>query len=193
MTVARLFPIVLLLVACGGGSGEAGDETGDETGDARVDRPAMVADTQLVIDSTGAVLEIVTRRRPSKAREIQPRAGSGDPDAPDVLRALEPETVHSLLQGATPPWYVIDVRGARAYATEGHLPNALLVPLESLEENVEDLHVRADQAVLVYGDEGDDAWRAGRLLASYGFPRVRVLEGGLPAWRRAGLPIEGGS
>lgn len=189
MRRSRLALAVLLLAGCGGGS----DRTEDGGDAAPVDTPAVVADTQLVVDSTGVVLEIVTRRSRTSVRAVRPRAGSGDPDAPDVLRVLDPGTVHSLLQAASPPWYVIDVRDARAYVTEGHLPNALLVPLEALEENVEDLHVRSDQTILVYGGEGNEAWRGARLLASYGFPRVRVLEGGFPAWKRAGLPLEGGS
>ncbi|MBW3660739.1 MAG: rhodanese-like domain-containing protein [Gemmatimonadetes bacterium] len=173
------------LLGCRGGEVEADREGGS------ADTRAVVADTQLVVDSSGAILEIVTRRSRPGIREVKPRAGAGDPDAPDVLRALEPTTVHSLLQGATPRWYVLDVRDARAFATEGHLPGALLVPLAELEGNVDDLHVRTDQVLLVYGGEGNEGWRAGRLLASYGFPVVRVLEGGFPAWRAADLPVEG--
>lgn len=187
----RRFPfagaiVLALLAGCGQGNGPEADGP-----DVPVDTPAVVADTQYVADSTGVVLKIVTRRNRPQLREVKPRAGSGDPDAPDVLRALEPRTVRSLLQGATPPWYVIDVREPRAYATEGHLPGALLVPVDLLEENVDDLHVRTDQVVLVYGKGTDDGWRAGRLLASYGFPVVRVLEGGIEAWKRADLPVEG--
>lgn len=178
--------VFALLAGCGGDPEPGGDEPA-----VPVDTPAVVADTQLVVDSAGVVLEIVTKRNRRKPTEVKPRAGSGDPDAPDVLRGLDPETAHTVLQGTAPPWYLIDVRGARAYAGEGHIPGALLVPLDQLEENVEDLHVRTDQGVLVYGRETTDGWRAGRLLASYGFPTVRVLEGGFAAWREAGLPVEG--
>lgn len=182
--------IGLLIVALLAGCGERSEPEGS---DDAVDTPAVVADTQFVVDSTGVILEIVTQRSRSAARAVKPRAGSGDPDAPDVLRALEPKTVHSLLQGAMRSWYVIDVRDARAYTVEGHLPGAFLIPLDRLEENVEDLQVRTDQTVLVYGADTADGWRAGRLIASYGFPVVRVVEGGFGAWRRAGLPVEDGS
>lgn len=183
----------LLAAGCGGGNGEAPDPAADSTAVGGADTPAFVADTQFVVDSSGAVLEIITSRRGgSRVREYRPRAGAGDPDQPGVLGALDPETARSMMQAARPPWYVIDVRDSRAYAGEGHLPGALLVPLDQLESNVDDLHVRTDQTVLVYGGHGDAGARAGRLLASYGFPRVRVVEGGFPAWKAAGLPVEGG-
>lgn len=195
--IERPFPrwsigVVVLLAALGAGCGGGAEADAPDGADAPVDTPAVVADTQLVVDSSGAVLEIVTRRNRPAPREVKPRAGSGDPDAPDVLRRLEPATVRSLLELDSPPWYLIDVRGPRAYAREGHLPGALLVPFDQLEGNLDDLHVRTDQGVLVYGSQTADGWRAGRLLASYGFPNVRVLEGGFEAWRRAGLPVEGG-
>lgn len=189
-------PAALLVAACGGG-GE-GDPGAPDTPAADIPGSGpgaveTVADTQVVVDSSGAMLEIITSRtgRPA-VREYRPRAGAGDPDQPGVLGTLDPAAARSLMQAARPPWYVIDVRDARAYSTGGHLPGALLVPLDQLEANMDDLHVRTDQTVLVYGDAGDAGIRAGRLLASYGFPRVRVVEGGFPAWKAAGLPVEGG-
>lgn len=153
---------------------------------------AMVADTQVIVDSAGNALELIIGRPVDpNLREIFPRRGAADPDAPAAVRALAPRQAHALMQAAAPPWYVIDVRGDEEFVREGHLPGALLVGLPHLEENLNDLHVRSDQTILVYADEGRRAERGARLLASYGFPTVRVLEGGFSAWRRAGLPVEG--
>ena len=107
-----------------------------------------------------------------------------------LARVEEARAARSLMQGATPAWYVIDVRDARAFATRGHLPGAALVPLEVLEANVADLHVRTDQIVLVYADDEARAVRAARILAGYGFPNLRVLGGGMAAWERESLPVE---
>lgn len=154
--------------------------------------PRFVADTQLVVDSLGNELMIVSKRTAHLVpREVRPRAGAGDPAAPDAWRVVEPRSARSLMQAAQPPWYVIDVRDSRAYATRGHLPGAALVPLEILEGNVADLHVRNDQIVLVYADNEARAVAAARILAGYGFPHLRVLGGGLEAWGRGGLPVEG--
>jgi rhodanese-related sulfurtransferase len=156
------------------------------------DTTQFVADTQVVFDSLGNELMIVSKRTAHLLpREVRPRAGAADPGAPGAWRVLDPRSARSLMQAATPSWYVIDVRDARAFATRGHLPGAALVPLEVLEENVEDLHVRTDQVVLLYGDDEGRATAAARILAGYGFPNLRVLGGGMTAWEREGLPVEG--
>lgn len=146
------------------------------------------ADTQVVRDTLGNEFLVITTGR-SRIRRVVPRAGSGDPG--DVTR-MDPADAHEARSAARPPWYVIDVRDARAYVGEGHLPGAALAPAEVLEANLDDLHIRTDQVVLVYGDDSTRAEDAARLLASYGFPDVRVVAGGYPAWKRAGLPVEPG-
>ncbi len=162
---------------------------GEEVATDRDPEPAvMVADTQFVVDSSGANLLIITGR--TDVREFQPRKGSGDADAPDAYRELPPKTVHSMLQAARPPWFIIDVRTDDEWVGMGHLPNATLFPLELLEQNVEDLHIRTDQFVLVYGRDTGHGRTAARVLAAYGFPHLRVLQGGFGAWQRADLPIE---
>ncbi len=164
----------------------------ETVGGAEVSAPRFTADTQMVVDSLGNELMIVSKRTAQLLpREVRPRAGAGDPDAPDAWRVVDPRSASSLMQAATPDWYVIDVRDSRAFATRGHLPGAALVPLELLETNVADLHVRTDQIVLLYADDEARAARAARILAAYGFPNLRVLGGGMAAWEREGFPVEG--
>ena len=67
---------------------------------------------------------------------------------------------------------------------------AALVPAGQIMGNVEDLHVRTDQIVLLYANDERPAVDAARTLASFGFPHLRVLGGGLKAWKEAGLPVE---
>lgn len=178
--------MVVLVGGCGG------DAPGARAGGAADSAPRFEADTQLVRDSLGNELMIVSKRTTHlMPRELRPRAGAGDPDAPDAWRVVDPRTARSLMQSARPPWYVIDVRDSRAYVTRGHLAKAALVPLEVLEDNVTDLHVRTDQIVLLYADDEARATAAAKILAGYGFPHLRVLGGGLEAWAREGLPVEG--
>ena len=178
--------VIALLAGCGSERAPAAGADG-----AADSAPRFEADTQLVRDSLGNEIMIVSKRTAHLVpREVRPRAGAADPDAPDAWRVVNPRSARSLMQSARPPWYVIDVRDSRAYVTRGHLASAALVPLEVLEDNVADLHIRADQIVLVYADDEARAAAAAKILAGYGFPHVRVLEGGLEAWARDGLPVE---
>jgi rhodanese-related sulfurtransferase len=197
--VTRSVRLLLLVIAWGCRGGDTAEPESapaggapDLTGAPLADDPRSVADTQMVRDSLGNELMIVSKRTaPLLPREVHPRAGAGDPAAPDAWRVLDPPSARSLMQAARPPWYVLDVRDSRAWATRGHLPGAALVPLDALEANVGDLHVRDDQVVLVYADDEARAVAAARILAAYGFPHLRVLGGGLEAWAREGLPVEG--
>lgn len=190
------FALLLLSAGCTGDAAERESVPAagapNLAGAPLADDPRSVADTQRILDSLGNELMIVSKRTAHLLpREIHPRVGAGDPAAPDAWRVLDPSTARSLMQAARPPWYVLDVRDSRAYATRGHLSGAVLVPLDALEANVEDLHVRDDQIVLVYADDESRAVAGARILAGYGFPHLRVLGGGLDAWAREGLPVEG--
>ena len=184
MRSCRPLFLAAVLVACG-----PADRPDPDTA-ARPDLDFGTADTQYVVDSAGARLMIVINRPPGAIREVRPRKGAGDPDASEAYRVLAPGVARSMLQGARPPWRVVDVRTAEEYIRDGFLSGAILVDLERLEENVEDLHVRSDQMVLVYGRDTDSGETAARLLVEYGFPNVRVLGGGFGAWKDAGLPVE---
>lgn len=184
MTALRTLAMAAALAACG-----PGDRPAPDPG-SRHDADLGTADTQFVVDSAGAQLMIVINRPRGEIREIEPRQGAGDPDAAEAYRVLTPAVAHSMLQAARPPWRVVDVRTAEEYVRDGYLADAILVDLERFEENIVDLHVRSDQMVLVYGRDSDSAERAARLLVEYGFPNVRVLQGGLRAWKAAGLPVE---
>jgi rhodanese-related sulfurtransferase len=156
-------------------------------------RPTMVADTQVVRDSLGREIELVFERPAPRIAAVEPRKGSRDPDRTDVVGALPPRRALELMRAARPRWFVIDLRREETFLAEGYIPGAYLVPHEILEANVGDLKVRVDQTVLVYDEDGREAREAARLLASYGFPIVRWIEGGFAAWRAAELPIEGGA
>ncbi len=83
---------------------------------------------------------------------------------------------------------VLDVRPPEEYAA-GHLPGAVNIPLEELERRLGELP--KDREVVAYcrGPYCVLAWEAAARLREKGIP-ARRLEGGLPEWRLAGLPVE---
>ena len=100
------------------------------------------------------------------------------------LRKIDAQTTHDwITQGKA---ILIDVREADEYVRE-HIPEAHLVPLSGF--NPEDFPKDHDKiAVFHCRSGGRTAASAPRILQS-GFRDVYQLEGGLQAWRKAGLPV----
>lgn len=83
---------------------------------------------------------------------------------------------------------LLDVRPEAEYQA-GHIAGAVSVPVEELENYLEQL--REDTEVIAYcrGPYCLFSDEAVALLARHGFPARRLREG-LPEWRAAGLPVE---
>jgi rhodanese-related sulfurtransferase len=83
---------------------------------------------------------------------------------------------------------VIDVRPRQEYEA-GHIPGALSVPVDELDERVATLPVRKDIVAYCRGPYCVMAYDAVAKLRASG-RRARRLADGFPEWRAAGLPIE---
>ena len=81
---------------------------------------------------------------------------------------------------------VLDVRAPAEFAA-GHLPGARNVPLADLPKRAADLP--ANKPVLVVCNTGASAGKAVATLRSGGRDEVFSLDGGVAAWRQAGLPV----
>lgn len=108
----------------------------------------------------------------------------------DAGGALEPMTRRALLASLQRGDVVLlDVRPGEEYA-HGHVPGAVNIPLEELEQRLDELP--AGQEVVAYcrGPYCLLAVEAVALLRRQG-RRARRLEEGFPEWRAAGGPVEG--
>ena len=83
---------------------------------------------------------------------------------------------------------IIDVRDQADYKS-GHLPNAIHVPLDALEERLPKLEKLKKQPVIVIDKTGKQSRAASRALRGAGFDRVYRLTGGMDEWKKKGLPI----
>lgn len=81
---------------------------------------------------------------------------------------------------------VVDVRAPAEFAA-GHLPGARNLPLADLGKRAADLP--AGKPVIVVCGQGASAGKAAAALRGTGRDRVFCLDGGLAAWRQAGLPV----
>lgn len=116
-----------------------------------------------------AIERVKLKGRPLNAIvQVSPRELASDIQYPDTL--------------------VVDVRGASEWEA-GHLPGALHIPLGYLVDRVHE--IPRTKTVVAQCQSGARSAIAASLLEQQGFKRVLNLNGGLAAWRAAGLPIEG--
>ncbi len=83
---------------------------------------------------------------------------------------------------------LLDVRSPIEFETE-HIVNSLNVPLDQLEARYEEVPRKGRLVVICRS--GKRAERGAYTLLGKGF-QPKVLEGGMVAWRKAGLPIKEG-
>jgi rhodanese-related sulfurtransferase/DNA-binding transcriptional ArsR family regulator len=83
---------------------------------------------------------------------------------------------------------VLDVRPAEEFAA-GHLPGAINVPVERLENYLAKLPKRKEVVAYCRGPYCLMSFEAVEKLRKRGF-KAKRLENGFPEWRAAGLPIE---
>ncbi|MFO7608235.1 MAG: YceI family protein [Candidatus Krumholzibacteriia bacterium] len=100
----------------------------------------------------------------------------------DALRTQDPDLL------------IVDVRLADDHAA-AHLPGAHSNCVFEVDfaGRLDGLGAARDRAICVYGHDAvsAEAADAAAKLERAGFTRVHVLDGGLDAWREAGLPVEG--
>ncbi|MES2074442.1 MAG: rhodanese-like domain-containing protein [Pseudomonadota bacterium] len=83
---------------------------------------------------------------------------------------------------------IVDVREAKEFA-DGHLPDAKNIPLAELATRMGELDKFKSKSVIVVCQSGARAAKAANQLQQAGFAEVLNLEGGVAAWKSAGLPI----
>lgn len=107
----------------------------------------------------------------------------------DKLDSLEPVTRDGLMQRlGDGTAMLLDVRPEDEYR-QGHLPGALNLTMEELENRLSELP--ADREIIAYcrGPYCVLSFEAVKALRERGY-RVRRLEDGFPEWKAAGLPVE---
>jgi uncharacterized membrane protein YdjX (TVP38/TMEM64 family)/rhodanese-related sulfurtransferase len=102
---------------------------------------------------------------------------------------LDVDTLKQQLERGEPV-LVLDVRDAAEFNDQqGHIPGATNLPLAELPLRVTELNDRRQDAIrLVCRTDRRSAQAAG-VLADAGFAHVRVVRGGMTAWRAKGGPV----
>ena len=83
---------------------------------------------------------------------------------------------------------VLDVREDAEYK-QGHLANAVHIPLGQLSQRLKELEQYRGRTVVAYCRTGNRSNSAASLLRRQGFTTVFNLAGGIVAWQNANLPV----
>jgi len=84
---------------------------------------------------------------------------------------------------------LLDVREVNEFEG-GKLPNAIHIPLSQLGSRMGELAKMTSRPIVVYCTRGQRSGTAGAALAKQGFANIYQLQGGMKAWKDAGLPLE---
>lgn len=87
-----------------------------------------------------------------------------------------------------PDLVILDVREKDAFE-QGHVAHARLLPRGQLELRVNDELADPTKRIVCYCELGRISTLAAATLRQMGFQRAVALDGGMQAWREAGLPI----
>jgi len=82
--------------------------------------------------------------------------------------------------------FLVDVREAAEYQ-EGHLPDAINIPIRTLAQNLDKLP--KDKPVFVYCKSGHRAALSTAALQTLGYTNVRAFPPGFAGWEQAGEPV----
>jgi len=99
------------------------------------------------------------------------------------------ELARRLEGGVDPGFIVLDVREREAFAA-GHIPGARHLPRGQLELRVDQELPDPTARILTACEFGRISTLAAATLRTMGFVRAAALDGGMKAWREAGLPLE---
>ncbi|HXG15516.1 MAG TPA: rhodanese-like domain-containing protein, partial [Calidithermus sp.] len=100
---------------------------------------------------------------------------------------IDPHRLAGLMAGRA-PHAVVDVRERGRYE-RGHIFRSTSLPRRLLEFRLPVLVTAPGTPIVLVDDDGRLAGRAARTAAAMGYRDVRVLGGGLAAWRAAGYPL----
>lgn len=130
---------------------------------------------------------------PTEQRRLERTAAELVAEALRRLVSLTPQEVSEELSGGT---LVVDLREEDELHVVGWIRDSVWAPRGMLEFWVDPSdrrhRIEFDPArrMILYCSTGERSAMAAATLRSMGYRDVRVLDGGIEAWKREGLPVE---
>lgn len=82
---------------------------------------------------------------------------------------------------------VLDIRDRNAYL-DGHIIDAISIAAADVEQNLKKLQKYKTKPLIVVCQQGQAAMQVAAKLQKQGFEQVKILAGGMSAWKNANLP-----
>ena len=101
-----------------------------------------------------------------------------------MVQTLTPQEMNALLVSGGVD--VVDIRNTQEWS-DGHIPGARLVPLETLRADPENTLPRSN--IVFVCSQGLRSLTAAKLADRLGISKVYSLDGGISNWTRAGLQL----
>ena len=132
-----------------------------------------------------------SQTKDEQATKPDPQAGGKPPpieeDKPFLLDIGAAEA-GELVESQSPP-VVLDVRTPAEFA-EGHIAGAINIDFKGESFGEELAKLDRDKTYLMHCRSGNRSGQAKPKFLQLGFQAVYHLDGGMKAWRAAGLPVE---
>ncbi|MGJ8681582.1 rhodanese-like domain-containing protein [Paraglaciecola sp.] len=89
----------------------------------------------------------------------------------------------------TKNYLIVDVRTTEEYKN-GHVPKAINIPLQMLQDNFQSVQPDKSKTLVLYCRSGYRAGKAAKALQKSGYTKLLHLQGDMLGWEKAKLPIE---
>lgn len=103
------------------------------------------------------------------------------------LASLTPQALVGLLN--RDQCVVVDIRTKNAFK-EGHIIQSINLPSATLKQNIDQLTSYTDRSIVVVAEQEVEAMKTAKVISYEGYDNVKILKGGLKAWREENLPME---
>jgi len=113
---------------------------------------------------------------------------AGFPLDQGIPRTEIPPLAPSQLQEKLEDAYLLDIRLANSYE-QGHIKGSHNIPTNLISQRFQE--IPTDKRIIIISGVGDPTWvPTGWFLKSKGYKEVMILEGGMNAWQKEGLPLD---
>jgi rhodanese-related sulfurtransferase len=99
------------------------------------------------------------------------------------MEVISASKLKEILEAENSP-IILDVRDENEFSGKlGHIENSINIPVGSLRDRISELETMRYREIVTVCHSGVRAATAAKVLAMEGFGKVKVLKGGMLAWR----------